>query len=209
VDTFTPVQKLVHLAMRLDDFEIDRIRGDLVKTGRRMYEDELTAQARLVGCRSRRGRLTAGPALTELNQLYDGHARGIVNTYNYDLAGGILAIAADAPRANRHVYASRLGGWEARRAAWKDPQVEQATTGFARALAQRDFHRFNDVRGVVVLRPEAAVCPVCAGWVARGEVSLEVATNHPPPYHPNCPHLWRVRPRRVAAGECADLWMGE
>jgi hypothetical protein len=25
----------------------------------------------------------------------------------------------------------------------------------------------------------------------------------------NCPHIWRVRPSRVPAGECADLWMGE
>jgi hypothetical protein len=209
VDGFTPVQKLVHLAMRLDDFEVDRIRGELVREGRRAYEGELTDQAKRVGCRSRRGQLTAGPALTELNDLYAEHALGIVATYNYDLAGAILNVASDVPTANRHVYARRLNGWDARRKAWKDPQVQQVTEGYARAKAQRDFYRYNDIQGAAVLRPEAAACPVCAAWVARGEVPLEVATNHPPPYHPNCPHVWRVRPDHVAAGECADLWMGE
>jgi hypothetical protein len=209
VDGFTPVQKLVHLAMRLDDFEVDRIKGQLLRTGRMAYENELTAQARLVGCKSRRGQLTSGPSLSALNDLYLQHATGIVNTYNYDLAGAILAIRSEVPTANRHVYARRLQGWDSRRKAWKNPQVEQSTTGYARAMAQRDFHRYNNIDGVAVLRPEAAACPVCAGWVARGEVNVRVAANNPPPYHPNCPHLWRVRPGRVPAGECADLWMGE
>jgi hypothetical protein len=172
--------------MRLDDFEADRIRGELVREGRRAYEGELTDQAKRVGCRSRRGQLTAGPALTELNDLYAEHATGIVATYNYDLAGAILSIAAEVPTANRHVYARRLQGWDVRRKAWKDPQVQQVTEGYARAKAQRDFYRYNDIQGSAVLRPEAAACPVCAAWVARGEVPVEVATNNPPPYHPNC-----------------------
>jgi hypothetical protein len=194
--------------MRLDDFEVDRIRGELVREGRRAYENELTAQARLVGCGGRRGSLTAGPALTELNDLYQQHALGIVNTYNYDLGGAIVNISAETPTANRHVYASRLRGWDARRSSWKTSQIAQATIGYARALAQRDFYLYNDIQGVAVLRPESAACPVCAGWVARGEVPLSVALNNPPPYHPNCPHLWRTRPGRVAAAECRNLWMG-
>lgn len=195
--------------MRLDDFEVDRIRGELVREGRRAYEDELTAQARIVGCRARRGFLTAGPALTELNELYQQHALGIVNTYNYDLAGSIVSIHSETPNANRHVYASRLRNWETRRDSWKVPQVSQSTVSYARALAQRDFYRYNDIPGIAVLRPESAACPVCAGWVARGEVPLPEALNNPPPYHPNCPHAWRTQPNRVAAAACRDLWMGE
>lgn len=208
VGSLTGVQKLVHLAMRLDDFEPDRIRGELVREGRRAYEDELTNQARLAGCRSRRGSLTAGPALSELNDLYRQHALGIVNTYNYDLAGAIIAIGSETPTANRHVYARRLAGWEGQRGKWKTSQVAQSTVGHARAMAQRDFQRFNDIQGSAVLRPEAAVCPVCIGWVERGQVPVEVALNHPPPYHPNCPHLWRVNPDQVVPADCRNLWMG-
>lgn len=199
--------KLVHLAARMDDFEVDRIKGELLREGRRAYENELTAQARLVGCRSRRGQLTTGPSLSELHDLYSRHAAGIVNTYNYDLAGAIIQIRSETPTANRHVYASRLQAWEGQRAKWKGPIIAQSTDGYARALAQRDFHQFNNVMGVAVLRPESAVCPVCAGWVARGEVPVAVATNNPPPYHPQCPHLWQIRPNRVA--DCNALWMGE
>lgn len=201
------VQQLVHFVLRFAVYEVDRLRGELLREGRSAYEAELTRQARLVGCRSRRGSL-GGASLERLAQLYQGHAEGIVNTYNYDLAGAIIQIGSEVPTANRHVYASRLRGWEARRAAWKTPQIAQSTVGYAVAQAQQDFYRYNRIDGVAVLRPQTAACPVCAGWVARGEVSVQVATNNPPPYHPNCPHAWRVSPGRVSADGCRSLWMG-
>lgn len=202
------VQQLVHFALRFAVFEVDRLRGELLRDGRRAYENELTRQARLVGCRSRRGDLSGGASLETLATTYQGHAESVVNTYNYDLAGAIIQIGSEVPTANRHVYAARLRGWEARRNAWKTPQIAESTVGHARAQAQADFYRFNNIEGAAVLRPEAAACPVCAGWVARGEVSVREATNNPPPYHPNCPHVWKVSPGKVSQGECRDLWMG-
>ena len=209
VDAMSPVQKLVHLAMRLDAVEQERIRGELTRMRRRAYEDELTIQARRVGCGGRRGRLTIGPSLTALNELSKEDAASIVNTYNYDLAAAILNIAAETPTANRHVYARRLSAWEAKRSQWKGPQIAQHTEGSARSMAQRDFHTINAIEGFAVLRPTDAVCPVCIGWIKRGQVPLRVAQNSPPPYHPNCPHLWETRPGKVAKLECPNLWMGE
>jgi len=203
------VQKLVHLAGRLDDFEVDRIKGELLREGRQAYEAELTRQAKKAGCPGRVGRLTGGPALVELNRLFEEHAKGIVNTYNYDLAGAIIAIRAETPTANRHVYARRVQDWETKRAAWKDAQIQQYTTGKARAMAQSDFFRLNNIGGVAVLKPGAAVCPVCQGWIDRGEISVREATNNPPPYHHNCPHRFTIIPDRVPSDECRLLWMGE
>lgn len=208
VDGMSDVQKLVHLAMRLDDFEVDRVRGELVRDGRRFYEDELTIQAQRVGCRSRRGQLTKGPSLSELNRRYGEHAGGIVNTYNFDLAGAIIAIGSEVPTANRHVYANRLKGWEAKRDAWKQPQVARMTEGFARQQAQRDFYRLNNIDGVAVLVPRTAVCPVCQGWIDRGKVPLREATNNAPPYHVGCPHRFKTIPAQKVA-DCETLWMGE
>jgi len=195
--------------MRSDSFSEEQIRGELTRMRRRAYEDELTIQARRVGCGSRRGRLTTGPSLTALNELSITDAASIVNTYNYDLAIAILNIAAETPAANRHVYAKRLSGWEAKRNQWKAAQITQNTEGTARSMGQKDFCTFNDVQGFAVLRPTVAVCPVCVGWIKRGQVSLKVAENNPPPYHPNCPHLWETRPNQVAKLECPNLWMGD
>lgn len=208
VEGMSPVQKLVHLAMRRDSFDEEQIRGELTRVRRRAYEDELTIQARRSGCPGRRGRLTAGPSLTILNEMSITDAASIVNTYNYDLAIAILNIAAETPTANRHVYAHRLSAWEARRNQWKSAQITQNTEGTARSLAQKDFYTFNDVRGFAVLKPRDAVCPICIGWVRRGQVPLRVAQNNPPPYHPNCPHYWETRPNKVAKLECPNLWMG-
>ena len=63
--------------------------------------------------------------------------------------------------------------------------------------------------GYAVLEPRTAVCPVCQGWIERGEVPLRVAMNHPPPYHFRCPHLFVTYPELVAQDDCPLLWMGE
>jgi len=205
----TNVQKLVHLAMRQDDFDVDRIRVELLGMRRKAYEDELTIQARRVGCSGRSGRLENGPILSELNGMCAEEAVGIVNTYNYDLAGAVLNIFAETPTANRYVYAKRLQAWEEKRSSWKASQIAEYSEGTARSKAQSDFYELNNIGGVAELMPKSAVCPVCIGWVERGEVPLREAENNPPPYHPNCPHLWSTDPDRVAREDCPLLWMGE
>ena len=125
--------------------------------------------------------------LDELRAASERDATSIVNTYNADLASAIRYIRAETPTANRYVYAKRLGEWEQKRAKWKDGQIAQYTEMSARAKAQQDFFAKNSVHeGTATLEPKRAVCPVCQGWVARGEVPITVAKNNPPPYHPNC-----------------------
>lgn len=209
VNGMSPVQKLVHLAMRMDSVDIDRTRTGLLKAMRRAYEDELTIQARRAGCDNRAGRLNNNDALTALNDAAGGDAESIVNTYNFDLAGAIVNIASETPSANRNTYVKRLMDWEDKRNTWKAGQIAGYTEGAARSMAQQDFFRFNNIGGTAELMPTEAVCPICQGWVNRGEVSLREAENNPPPYHANCPHLWETFPEQVPDDECADLWMGE
>lgn len=209
VADFSDVMKLVHLAARWDNFDEEAIRGQTLRDMRRYYEDELTIQAARVGCPGRRGRLGNNETLTALNRIATEWGRSIVNTYNYDVAVAIRHIRNEVPRANRYVYARRLEAWGAARDKWKLPQIEQMTEQTARSRAQQDFYSFNGSGGTAVLRPVRAVCPICQGWVARGDVPLRVAQNHPPPYHVNCPHGWVTTPDRRTAEECAILWMGE
>lgn len=208
IDEFADVQKLVHLAMRQDAYDVDRLRGELLRERRRYYELELTAQAQRIGCPGQVGRLTNGAILSELNAVSERDATSIVNTYNYDLAVAIRYIRAETPTANRYVYAKRLRDWEQQRAGWKNKQIQQYTEGSARAKAQQDFYQYNTAFGVAVLRPVRAVCPICQGWVDRGEVPLNVAQNHPPPYHVGCPHSWSVTYDRIPRDQCQYLWMG-
>lgn len=210
VDSMANVQKLVHLAMRYDIVDQERIRGELLRARRLAYENELNIQAANVGCAGRKARLGSGPILSALNGMSERDAASIVNTYNYDLAIAIRNIGTEVPRANRYTYAARLRDWEAARSKWKTPQIEQFTELSARSLAQADFFKFNGASmGTARLQPRSAVCPICQGWIDRGTVPLRVATNNPGPYHPNCPHLWDITPKRVARSECANLWMGE
>jgi len=208
VEGFADVQKLVHLAARMDTYDVDRIRGELLRGRRRYYEAELTNQAAQLGCPGRTGRLTNTERIAILNDLSQIDAISIVNTYNYDLAIAIQHIRSEVPTANRHVYAYRLRDWQAKRAAWKDKQIQLYTENTARSMAQHDFYLFNNNIGTAELVPKTAVCPVCAGLVARDEVPIRVATNNPPPFHPNCPHLWSTNPNKVPSSECANLWRG-
>lgn len=186
VDDLSDVGKLVHLVMRQDPYSISRVKNELLRDRRRYYEAELTDQARRVGCPGQVGRLTNSNILSELNLESARDATSIVNTYNADLASAIRYIRAETPTANRYVYAKRLGAWEQKRSSWKNNQIAQYTEGSARAKAQQDFHRNNGTFGVAVLLPKRAICPICIGWVNRGEVPLNIATNNPGPFHPNC-----------------------
>jgi hypothetical protein len=206
---FTRVQKLVHLAMRQDMVDEATIKTQLVRMGRRAYEDELTLMAASLGCPGRRGHLRNGPMLSELSEMYEGHAASIVNTYNYYLAMEIQRIREEYRAGNRHYYAKRLVEWDKGYWEWKRGQVAQVTEGSARSLAQVHFHEMNKIDGFMVLRPVEAVCPVCQGWVARGLVPIGEALKYPPPYHVGCPHSWVLVPAKVDQATCELLWMGE
>jgi len=208
-DSFSDPMRLVHLAMRLEEMDADRIRGELVKARRRAYEDEITIQARRIGCPNGRGNLRAGPSLSEMNEESKADGVSIVNTYNFDLAAAVANIQAEVPTASRNTYVKRLMAWEGKRNKWKSAQIAEFTEGTARARAQRDFVAFNDVQGVAVLMPQTAAEPICQGWINRGEVPIEEAVANPPPYHQNCPHFFNVIPNKVSPGECAELWVGE
>ena len=204
------VMRLVHLAARGDSVDVEEWRGRLLRMSREAYDDELAVQAAKVGCKGRYGRLGNNEILSDINARCEEWAGGIVNTYNYYLAGAIANIRSEVPTANRHVYASRLRTWEEHYWSWKLPQIVEYTTGRARARAQQDFYRFNaSLIGHATLQPRTAVCPVCKGWIARGKVPLRVALNNPPPYHPSCPHYWYTSPQKVNERDCANLWMGE
>jgi hypothetical protein len=203
------IEKLIHLAMRNDAYDVDRIRGELLRERRRYYEAELTAQAMRAGCRGRVGRLANGAILSELNDISQQDATSIVNTYNADLVNAIGYIRAETPTANRYVYAKRLGEWEQNRASWKNDQIAQYTENSAREKAKQDFYANNNIFGTAELLPKRAVCPVCQGWVNRGSVPLNIAMNNPGPYHVNCPHGWSVKYDRVDPAQCQYLWMGQ
>lgn len=203
------VQKLVHLAYRRDSVDIEQRRAQLLRVAQRAYESELTAMAARVGCPDRRGRVGAWPTLTMLNDQALTWAEGIANTYNYDVAIAIIGIGQANPRANRHTYAAGLREWEAARQDWKEPQIQEYTNNWARARAQEDFKRYNGTLGTAELVPKSAVCPICAGIIARGKIPLREALNDSPPYHANCPHSWLVNADRVPREQCPLLWMGE
>jgi len=208
-DQLSDVQKLVHLAVRMDQYDRDALALELTRSMRRAFEDELSIQANRIGCPSRSGRLNNSPILSQLNETARAKADSIVATFNYDLAAQVVQIKSNAPKANRNVYASQLRAWDARRNSWKSAQIAMDSDGTARSLAQQEFYAHNGRGGAARLLPGKAVCPVCQGWINREEVPLAVAQSNPPPYHPNCPHYWATKPDKWPEGTCAILWMGE
>lgn len=210
VDALSDVGRLVHLAGRMDGVDEEAIRVELLRVRRDAYESELTIQAGRVGCLGMQARLTSGPSLSALNEMSKDDATSIVNTYNYDLAVKVAQIRQETPTANRYTYRKRLEEYIEQRTANKTPVVTQYAASTARSLAQQDFYAFNSaLMGTAHLEPLEAVCPVCQGWVNRGEVPLPVALNNPGPYHARCPHGWVTSSQRVAQAECPSLWMGQ
>jgi len=205
--TLSAVGQLVYDAMAMGTSETESLRVEILRQRRRIYEDELNLQAANVGCPGRSARVGNGPVLTELNEMSASDAQSIVNTFNYDMAIAIANIRQTTPTANRVTYRARLRKWMAKRAGWKNNQIAIWTENSTRARAQQDFYRMNGTLGAATLLPQKAICPVCQGWINRGEVPLQVAINNPAPYHNNCPHLWDINPEKAA--NCALLWMGE
>ena len=205
----TPVQILVHLALRRDVIDIEEWKTSLLQQMRRIYEHELTAMAARVGCPGRSAMIGEGAILSELNDQAQEWATGICNTFNYDACSAIETIRSDVPTANRHVYAYRLKKWEAARNQWKIPQIAEFTEGWTRSKAQTDFKSHNGTVGMARLVPFHGVCPVCLAMIARGWMPLREALADSPPWHPNCPHTWELDPDKVPPDQCPLLWMGE
>jgi len=183
----SPVMQIAHGAMMQDDLAEQTRRGELTAQRARAYQDELAIQAKRVGCPHYRGTLRLGPEWIELDKKSIEDAHSITDTYNSDLAKAINKIRTDVPTANRNTYAKRLRDWNDNRSQWKERQIAQHTDLSARNQAQRDFYRNNGIRtGMAVLRPRTAVCPICNGWINRGETPIQVALSNPGPYHPNC-----------------------
>lgn len=207
ISALSNVQRLVHLAVRHDSVQQDAIRAELTKARARAYNDELAIQARRAGC-NRSGEMETGPTLTELNEISKADAESFSKSYNDDLTKAIIQIREDVPRANRNTYVSRLTTWEGERAQSKSGPLAAWTEASARSLAFEQWHKNNKVEGTATLEPEEAVCPVCLGWINRGEVSLKIASGNPPPYHPNCEHSWLAEPEKIDPTDCAEIWMG-
>jgi len=212
LENMSPVMRLVHLAARWDQFDVEQQRGEYLRSMRAAYNDELNIQARRVGCGNQVGRMREGsPALPQLRAAAERHAESIVNTYNYDLAVAIQHIRQETPTANRYTYASRLSAWNERRGAWKTPQIANMLDGEARIMAQQDFTEQNRLRnrGTARLEPRTAVCPICQGWIDRGDVPIYVAMANPGLWHPGCDHKWTFFYDKLSSEDCQVLWMGE
>lgn len=206
----TPVQYLVYASAQEGDAQARSIARELDEMRRLAFNDELTTLNYSAGCFARNGNLRNPTILQSLSDESREDAQGIVNTFNYDLAAAILRIGEEYPQANRYVYAARLREWRTTRDAWKAPQIVQHTELTARAAAQSSYRARNaGLLKKARLKPTSAKCPVCQGWIRRGEVPAYVAVRHPPPYHVNCPHGWEFTSGKVAPGECAKLWNGE
>lgn len=203
------VMQLVHEAVRQDAFDTAAIQAGLEQAARSFYNDELTLMADAMGCGNRHGQLEDGTIQADIDAEAAADAASIVNTFNYDLAVAIQHIRQEHPRANRYHYARYLTAWNERRSEWKDGQIATMTEGKARNRAQADFLRRNDLQdGNAHLLPTRAVCPICQGLVARGDVPIRVAYANPTPIHVNCPHIWHVDGRELPEDRCALLWMG-
>ena len=203
------MQRLTHFAARWGFIKEEQLRVQLLSVRRKAYEAELGTQAGNVGCAGRAGRLTNDSITGLLNEASNRDAQSISNTFNYFLAVEILRAGETNPRGGPLYYARTISAWAPTYWQWKYPQITQVAELTARAMAQQDFYRINGAAlGSAKLEPQSAVCPVCLGWIARGAVPLRVALAAPPPYHPNCPHIFQITAKHVAKEDCPLLWMG-
>ena len=209
VAKLTPVQRIVYDWAREGASQAAVTSNELQRVRIIAFNSEIGNQNYAAGCFARGGYLTNPDIIARLRRDSDKDATGIVNTFNYDLAAAIIRVGSEHPTLNRYQYGSYMAEWYSLRAEWKDPQIAQFADLDARAMAQTEFYRRNwELMGTAKLQPTRAVCPVCQGWIRRGEVEMAVAINNPGPYHPNCPHFWETNPKKVAPGECAKLWNG-
>lgn len=207
IDAMPRVQKLVHLAARLDIQDSKEISKLNQEQKRNAYESELNTLIRQVGCK--RTAVVSSSAQALIDAQSDAEADSIVNTYNYFLAVEIRNIRIAFPKSNRHVFASKLRAWHNKYMQYKSSQIALHNEVEWRAHAQSQFLRYNKLEGIAELEPKShAQCDVCKMWIARGSMPLrearKVMAKWPP--HVNCIHTWKVNIGK--AEDCAKLWIG-
>ncbi|MFH1567740.1 MAG: hypothetical protein ABIL09_07040 [Gemmatimonadota bacterium] len=215
IEGMTDVQRLVHLGFRWDPLDEQVWRNDLLRDNRQTYEETLREEVRTLGCGDPgHVQIGAGPELKGIAKHADRYGKGIVNTYNYDLARAIMQIGAETPTANRHVYAYRLQQWGQMREQRKTVEIGETESSWAVNQAKADFHRLNNLSEAMTgaeVRPFNTQCPVCAEYVAGNPYdSVSDAYNKVSlPAHPRCPHhIEAIMSRKLTPDECQELWLG-
>lgn len=213
VDGMTDIQKKVHLSMRHTDDDTRVWRETLMKQVRDNYAETIRQEVIGMGCPDPgRVYVRESAELREIAAHVGEVARGIVNTYNYDLAHAIRRIGEETPTANRNVYASRLWAWEAARDDRKNAQIGETETGWAVNMAKQAFHAHNaEIPARAEVRPYPSVCPVCQEYIRGNPYSSMDALYRKCnlPAHIGCPHhAVALTDRKPTREECRGLWTG-
>lgn len=201
---FSKVMAIVHLAMRMNEVDIESLYDEMYKARKTEFDDAVSDYLAQMDCGGK-AYLKAGPEMKLMKAQSRLESEGIANTYNRDLAKAILNIKNTAPSANRYTYVSQLRTWEAGRRIWKMTQIALHTIMTSRDQALKAFSDRNGLAPDVELYPRTAAEPICQGWINRGIVSYQVAKNNPSPYHVGCLHYWRPK---FVKGDCSNLWIG-
>ena len=211
------MQRLVHLAMRLDKTHETSLQGVIGSIRRDAYEATLTEMATAAKCTERKGLLSNEDVLTALDDSSKVDAQSVSNTYNFDLAISIIATSVTNPKASRFICAKSLKTWDSSRALWKSRQIAMNSVLSARLEAQNEFFRQNPSLAesgyAILVGPNPASGAICQGLINRGRVPIEVAQSNPSPFHLNCPHTWmyfftKLGRKPIRDARCTGLWLG-
>lgn len=201
---FSKVMAIVHLAMRMNEVDIESLYDEMYKARKAEFDDAVSDYLAQMDCGGK-AYLKAGPEMKLMKAQSRLESEGIADTYNRDLAKAIQKIKDTVPSANRYTYVSQLRAWEAARRIWKMTQISLHTIMTSRDQALKAFSDRNNLAPTVELYPKKAAEPICQGWINRGIVSYRVAKNNPSPYHVGCLHYWRPK---FVKGDCDNLWIG-
>lgn len=201
------VQRMVAMVFDYHRSDIDALQQVLFEQARRDYGIAIAAEARAAGYEVANVRVLDRRVLTELNQRSRFAAESIAATHNRDLRGQIGRIAAETPKANRWVYASRLEQWEKSRVAWKSSQIATTELGETMQRAKTDFATANAVGAKARVMPLTAACPACAEMVGHGWMDLSEAMMYPLPLHVGCVHYLEIEYGRAGMPPLEELWL--
>jgi hypothetical protein len=218
IDDMTNVQRMVHMAGRVDSVGESEMAERLFREARETYRQTLQDEVNKVGCSGKKViPPSVGPELSALRDRADWAAASVANTYNLELAKEIKNIRNATPTANRHVYAYRLynksGSWDGAYWTRKATEVAQVETMTTVNAATADFYERN--KGLVevieaYVVPFVAECPVCQEAVAGNpyKSASEIYGLYGLPVHPGCPHMVDSHAKKLTAAECKELWLG-
>lgn len=218
VSGMSKVQKVVHLAGRVDSVGQKEIADRLFKSARETYRQTIQDELNKAGCAGQKTIVPrAGRELSALRERANWAASSIANTYNLKLANEIIRIGNDTPSANRNTYAYRLfnnsDSWDKRYWAEKAQEVAEVESMTTINAGIADFYERN--KGLVEVSeafvvPFVAQCPICQEIVSHNPFrSVEAVYNqYNLPVHIGCPHSVDVHTKKVSASQCKELWVG-